>query len=225
MHRSRIALLLAMIVALMAAGPVMAQDSTPGAQEGSRPAQSMDAEASPAAGDEPQIDLLKFGAWGVASRDFEQSGEDLDFALVFSSSIAAFPDEDAAEDAFPQVVEAMLAIEQNQQLEEVEIDEIADDQIFLYGEIESGGFTFNLGMLVVRNGAFLTLAGGLSFETLDIQDDLVTLSTFLQDQIDGETPETGDDLMALLPEPGDLPGADEIGDPYEVTRDRVRLAE
>jgi hypothetical protein len=225
MQRTRMALVLAMFMALMTVGPVLAQDSTPGAQQGSRPVQSMDADASPAAEDEPQIDLVEFGAWGVASRDFEQTGEDLDHALIFSSSVAAFPDEETAQEAFPSVVEAMLALPQNEQLEEVEVEEIADEQIFLYGEIESNGYTFNLGMLVVRNGAFLSLAGGLSFETLDIQDDLVSLSSFLQDQIEGETPETGDDLLAMLPEPDDLPGADKIGDPYEITRERVRLAE
>lgn len=225
MQRPGFALIVALILTLMITGPVFAQEPTPGAEKTDRPALSLGAEASPTPEDEPQIDLLGFGAWGVASRDFEQSGEDLDFALIYSSSVAAFPDEKTAREAFPQVVDEMLALEKNQQLDEIEVEAIADEQIFLYGQIESNGFTYNLGMLVVRNGAFLTLAGGLSFETLDIQDDLVDLSTFLQEQIAGETPETGDDLVAMLPEPGDLPGANQIDDPYVIRDERVRTAD
>ena len=226
MYRSGLAILFAVLLAIMAAGPVTAQDSPLEKQEGGRPGQSIDEETPTVSEeDEPQIDLLEYGAWGVASRDFEQSGEDLEFAFIFSASIAAFPDEETAEDAFPQVVEAMLELEQNQDLEEVDVDDVADEQIFLYGEIESNGITFNLGMLVVRNGEYLTLAGGLSYETLDLRDDLVALSTFLQGQIEDATPETGDDLGDMLPEPDDLPRADEIDDPYVIRDERIRTAD
>jgi hypothetical protein len=208
MHRRWPALILSLVFAFVLSGPALAQES-----------------GTPAADDEPEIDLLEHGAWGVATREYEQTEEDLDFTLFYTTSIAAFPDEKTAADAFPLVIEEMLALPQYQTLDEFEVDEIADEQVGHYGEIESNGFTFNVGVLVVRNGAFLTLAGTVAFETLVNQDDLVELSTLLNENLDDASPETGDDLVDLLLDPDDLPGADAIDDPYTVSEERIRLPE
>jgi hypothetical protein len=208
MRRRGLSAFLAVLFALILTGPVLAQDATP--------------PASPAADDEPTINLIAYGALGVASREYEQTGEDLDYVLFYSTSLAAFPNEETAEDAFPQIVEEMMALPAYKNLDEVQIDPVGDEQIFVSGEAESGGFTFNLGVLVVRDGAYLTLAAGLGYETLDVTDSVVELSTFLGEQATDASPETADDLLDLLPEPEELPGADAIQDPYEISDENVR---
>jgi hypothetical protein len=207
-HRRWPALLLSLVFAFVLSAPALAQES-----------------GTPTADDEPEIDLLEYGAWGVATREYEQTGEDLDFTLFYTTSIAAFPDEETAEEAFPQIVEEMQALPQYQTLDEIEVDEIADEQIGHYGEFESNGYTFNVGILVVRNGAFLTMVGTVAFETLDNQEDLAELSTLLNENLDDASPVTGDDLADLLLDPDDLPGADAVDEPYKVSEERIRLPE
>jgi len=213
MQRRGLSLFLAFLFAVLLTGPVMAQGTATA--------------GTPTAEDEPEIDLLEFGAMAVATREFEQSGEDLDFTLLFTTGLAQFEDEDAAADAFPQVADLMLDLGPYDTLEVVELyAELGDDQIFVYGEIESNGYTFNMGMLVVRNGAIFTMAGGLAYETYDdMQDELIELTEFLQEQAEGANPETEEEYLDLMPEPGDLPRADEIDDPYVISKERVRFAD
>src|SRR5687768_12961813 len=78
--------------------------------------------ASPGTDDDPPlIDLLKYGAWGVASRDFEQTGEFPGYAIIIGTSIGAFPDPETAAAAMP-AIRSVQDLDPYNQLELTEID-------------------------------------------------------------------------------------------------------
>src|SRR6478752_7591949 len=123
--------------------------------------------ASPEIDDDPPlIDLLEYGAWGVASRDFEQTGEFPGYAIVVGTSIGAFPDPETAEAAMP-AIRGIQDLDPYNQLELTEIDPIGDDQFFLWDTLPSQGVELAVGLLIVERGPYAVLASGVGVADLD----------------------------------------------------------
>ena len=154
--------------------------------------------------DPPLIDLLKYGAWGVASRDFEQIGEFPGYAIIIGTSIGAFPDPETAAAAMP-AIRSVQDLDPYNQLELTEIDSLGDDQFFLWGPLTSQGVDLTVGLLIVERGPYAVLASGVGVAGLDFRSDLVDIVEFILSGAEAADPQTKDGLMDVLPNPDDLP--------------------
>ena len=178
--------------------------------------------ASPETEDDPPlIDLLEYGAWGVASRDFEQTGEFPGFAIVIGTSIGAFPDPETAAAAMP-AIRSVQELDPYNQLELTEIDPLGDDQFFLWGSLNSQDIDLTVGLLIVERGPYAVLASGVGVADLDFRSDLVEIAEFILSSAEAADPQTKDELMGILPNPDELPHLPTSDNFYEVPRERTR---
>ena len=171
--------------------------------------------------DPPLIDLLKYGAWGVASRDFEQVGEFPGYAIIIGTSIGAFPDPETAAAAMP-AIRSVQDLDPYNQLELTEIDSLGDDQFFLWGPLTSQGVDLTVGLLIAERGPYAVLASGVGVAGLDFRSDLVDIVEFILSGVEEADPQTKDGLMDVLPNPDDLPHLPTSDNFYEVSRERTR---
>ena len=192
-------------------------DKTGGQQpEDSTPVASPETEDDP-----PLIDLLEYGAWGVASRDFEQTGEFPGYAIIVGTSIGAFPDPETAANAMP-AIRGVQDLDPYNQLDLIEIESLGDDQFFLWGTLTSQGVDLAVGLLIVERGPYAVLASGIGVADLDFRNDLIEVAEFILSGAEAIDPQTTDELMDVLPNPDDLPGLPDSDDFYEVSRERTR---
>jgi hypothetical protein len=171
--------------------------------------------------DPPLIDLLKYGAWGVASRDFEQTGEFPGYAIIIGTSIGAFPDPETAAAAMP-AIRSVQDIDPYNQLELIELEPLGDDQFALWGSLTSQGVDLSVGLLIVERGPYAVLASGIGVAELDFRSDLVEIAEFILSGAEAADPQTKDELMDILPNPEDLPHLPTSDNFYEVSRERTR---
>jgi len=212
----------------LALTPLLAEaqddDSTPESFDktgGQQPEESTPVASPETEDDPPLIDLLEYGAWGVASRDFEQTGEFPGYAIIVGTSIGAFPDPETAEAAMP-AIRSIQDLDPYNQLELTEIDPIGDDQFFLWGTLPSQGVELTVGLLIVERGPYAVLASGIGVADLDFRNDLVDIAEFILSGAEAADPQTKDELLDLLPNPEDLPHLPTSDDFYEVSRERTR---
>jgi hypothetical protein len=199
-------------------------DSTPESfdKTGGQQAGASTPVASPEIDDDPPlIDLLEYGAWGVASRDFEQTGEFPGYAIVVGTSIGAFPDPETAEAAMP-AIRGIQDLDPYNQLELTEIDPIGDDQFLLWGTLPSQGVNLAVGLLIVERGPYAVLASGVGVADLDFRNDLIDIAAFILSAAETADPQTKDELLDVLPDPEDLPHLPTSDNFYEVSRERSR---
>jgi len=213
----------------LALTPLLAEaredDSTPESFDktgGQPPEQAATPAASPGSEEDPPlIDLLKYGAWGVASRDFEQTGEYSGYAIIIGTSIGAFPDPGTAASAMP-AIRSVQDLDPYNQLELIEIAPLGDDQFFLWGPLTSQGVDLNVGLLIVERGPYAVLASGVGVADLDFRSDLVDVVEFILLGAESTDPQTTDELVDVLPNPEDLPHLPTSDDFYDVSRERTR---
>jgi hypothetical protein len=200
-------------------------DSTPESFDKTR-SKNQPQESTPVASpgteeDPPLIDLLKYGAWGVASRDFEQTGEFPGYAIIVGTSIGAFPDPETAAAAMP-AIRSVQDLDPYNQLELTKLDSLGDDQMFLWGQLTSQGVDLTVGLLIVERGPYAVLASGIGVAELDFRSDLVEIAEFILSGAEAADPRTKDELMDILPDPEDLPHLPTSDNFYDVSRERTR---
>ena len=228
MQSSRRSLILGLSALALTPALAMAQDddSTPESndkQHMQEPAGSNTPVASPEAEDDaPLIDIIKLGAWGTASREFQQTGSFPGYAIVMEASIAAFDDADAASGAMPEIRATLMENAPYNEMDEEKLTLLGDDQIFLFGTMTSQGYEFVINFLLVQRGPYIALAGGVGIEDLDMRNDVIDVVDLVLGNAEEDEPVTSEELMAVMPEPDDLPQLPTAKRFYEISEERSR---
>lgn len=228
MQSSRRSLILGL--SALALTPVLAKaqddDSTPESFDkthAQEPASANTPDASPEAEDDaPLIDIIKLGAWGTASREFKQTGTFPGYAIVVEASIAAFDDAETATAAMPEIRATLKEHAPYNELKEEKLATLGDDQILLTGTMMSQGYEFVINFLLVQRGPYIALAGGIGVENLDMRNDVVDVVELVLGNAEADEPVTGEELMAVLPEPDELPHLPSSKNFYEISEERNR---